>query len=107
MESNGIVAVVLLQLIGLAILSVALFVRALNTTDSHSLQYRRFGSAAATTSIGSFVCAGIVVVGFFLTQYDVTLLLQIGLIFIVVGLVQFVLLTGALYNDSEIDRSSD
>lgn len=101
--NSGIIAAALLQLVALAILSNALLLQVLRTTESRSWRYWRFGFGVAAMSIGSFVCAGIVTVGFFLAQFDLAVLLRAGLLFTVFGLTSFLLFTGALYDEHGTD----
>lgn len=98
MVNSGIIAAALLQLVALAILSTTLLVQTLRT-KRRSWRYRRFSFGVAVMSIGSFVCAGIVTAVFFLSQFDLAVLLRAGLLLTVVGLASFLLFIGALYDE--------
>jgi hypothetical protein len=95
--SNATIALKLLQLIALAVPPVAVLIQMLRQSENLPWRTRKFSFGLAIVSIVSFIGAGIATIGFFLQQFHLPSLLQMGLILAVVGLVPFALFTGVLY----------
>lgn len=93
------IALILLQLVALAIPPVTIMLRMLRRSENIEWKTRRFSFVLASGSILLYIGAGIAVLAYLLSAFALPTLLQVALVATILGLLPFALFTGIVYRE--------
>lgn len=97
------VALALLQMVALTIPPIAVLIQMLRRSENLAWTWRKASFGLAIASVLAFIASGATVIVYFANLASVPVVLQVGMVFLLAGLVPFSLFTGVLYREHRVE----